>query len=71
MDKDLLTAVVSFLRKATVSLVVLFVFSRGLLAACEEKGTLEKAGEKADTAIEETQDKMEEAAEETTKDLEE
>ena len=71
MNKDLLSVVVSFFRKATVSLVVLFVFSLGLLTACEEKGPMETAGEKADQAIEETQEAMEETAEEATKDLEE
>jgi predicted small lipoprotein YifL len=70
MKKDLFTAVVNLFKKVTISLVAL-IFSLGLLAACEEKGPLEKAGEKADKAVEEVQDDVEEAVEETTKDLEE
>ena len=41
------------------------------LAACGEKGPMEKAGEQADNAIEEAQDELDDAADEAQDKLEE
>ena len=41
------------------------------LAACEEKGPMEKAGERADNAIEEAEDELKDAADEARDKVEE
>ena len=48
------------LRAALVSLLVISAMA---VAGCEEEGPLEKAGESADEAIEETGEKIKEATE--------
>lgn len=48
-------------KKLVIGLIVLVLAFA--LAACEQQGPMESAGEKADEAIEETREKMEEAGE--------
>ena len=48
-------------------LAVALSFALSLLAGCEQKGAMEKAGEKADKAMQKTGDKIEETAKEAEK----